>query len=127
MSLGRNQRINAGHLTHILGQNFAGKTSSVAMPNSWLANLDWTYSSDQISFWQVTVTYHTAFSRFASATTLALEIHGYFVLDRSLQQLPRSFAQELFQIAFRFDIYSLLERGHINVHSGCIISFRLLG
>jgi hypothetical protein len=70
------------------------------MPNSWLANLDWTYSSDQISFWQMTVTYHTAFSRFASATTLALEILGYFVLDRSLQQLPRSFAQELFQIAF---------------------------
>jgi hypothetical protein len=86
------------------------------MPNSWLANLDWTYSSDQISFWQVTVTYHTAFSRFASATTLALEILGYFVLDRSLQQLPRSFAQELFQIAFRFDFCSLLERGHINVH-----------
>jgi hypothetical protein len=55
------------------------------------------------------------------------EILGYFVLDRSLQQLPRSFAQELFQIAFRFDFYSLLERGHINVRSGCIISFRLLG
>jgi hypothetical protein len=69
----------------------------------------------------------TAFSRFASATTLALAILGYFVLDRSLQQLPRSFAQELFQIACRFDFCSLLERGHINVHSECIISFRLLG
>src|SRR5258708_34157967 len=52
---------------------------------------------------------------------------GYFVLDSSLQQLPGSFAQQLFQIAFRFAFCSLFQRDHINFHFRCILSFRLLG
>jgi hypothetical protein len=64
----------------------------------------------------VTVAHHPAFSRLGSSISMALEIFGYFVLDSSLQQLPRSFAQELFQIAFRFEFCSLLERDHFNFH-----------
>src|SRR6516225_9775180 len=93
------------------------------MPNPRLANFDWTYASYQIPLRQVAVTYHIAFSRLGSSSTLALQILGYFVLDCGLQQLPRSFGQQLFQIAFRFDFCSLLERDHTNFHPRCILSF----
>jgi hypothetical protein len=50
--------------------DLAAKSTPIAMPNSWLANLDWTYSSYQISFRQVTVTHHIAFSRLGASITL---------------------------------------------------------
>jgi hypothetical protein len=50
-----------------------------------------------------------------------------FIFDSGLQQLPSSFGQQLFQIAFGFGFCSLSERDHTNFHSRCILSFRLLG
>src|SRR5215469_4133302 len=69
---GRNQCVDAGYPAHILGQDLAAKSTPIAMPNPRLANLDWTYSSYQLSFRQVTVTHRTAFSRLGASITLAL-------------------------------------------------------
>jgi hypothetical protein len=92
----------------------------------------------EIQFRQVAFTYHTAFSRLGSSSTLALEILGYFVFDSGSQQLPRSLGQQLFQIVLGFDfahsrsettLTSILAASFLFGSSGeaVVVSFQLKG
>src|SRR5260370_36843389 len=51
------------------------------------------------------------------------QVLGHFVLDRRLQKLPGSFAEQLFQVALGFIFGSLFERNHSTFLHGCILSF----
>jgi hypothetical protein len=81
---GRNQGINTGSPSHILGQNRTGKSPLVAMPDPWLANSDWTDSTDDLPLWQVSIAHHQSLSILILPSLVELDIVENLMLDRRL-------------------------------------------
>jgi hypothetical protein len=97
------------------------------MPYPRLTNLNGTNSTDYLPLWQMPVAYHQPLPILITPILVELNVVDYFVFDRRLQLLARSFLQQLFEKRFLFIFSSLTERDHFILWHWCILSFGVLG
>src|SRR5438105_8467122 len=121
----RNQCVDAGCPAHKPGQNRTGEPPSVTMPYSRLTNFNGTNSSDYLPLWQMPVAYNQPLSILITPILVELNVVHYLVFDRGLQQLARSFLEQLFEKRFLFIFSSLTERDHFTLWHWRILSFWL--
>ena len=88
------------------------------MPYPRLTNFNRTNSSDYLPLWQMPVADNQALSILITSILVELDVVDYFVFDRGLQQLARSFLQQLFEKRFLFIFSSLTERDHFTLGTG---------
>src|SRR5207244_1031659 len=108
----RDQCVDTGCPAHQPGQNRAGEPFSVTMSNPRLMNFNEPNSTDDLPLWQMPVTYNQPLSILITSILVELNVVHYLVFDRGLQQLARSFLQQLFEKRFLFIFSSLTERDH---------------
>jgi hypothetical protein len=80
------------------------------MPNPWLMNFNRPNSADYLPLWQMSVAHNQPLSILITAIFVELNVIHYFVFDSSLQQLARSFLEQLFEKWLVRIFSSLIER-----------------
>src|ERR1700756_107960 len=93
------------------------------MPNPRLTNFYGTNSTDYLPLRQMSVAYNQPLSILITSILMELNVVHYLVFDRCLQQLPRSFLEQLFEKRSLFIFSSLIERDHFTFWHWCILSF----
>jgi hypothetical protein len=96
------------------------------MSNPWLTNFNGPNSTDYLPLWQMSVAYNKSLSVLITSILMELNVVHYFVFDRGLQQLARSFLEQLFEKRFFFIFSSLTERYHFTLWHWRILSFGVL-
>ena len=94
------------------------------MPNPWLTNFNGPNSTDYLPLWQMSVAYNKSLSILITSILVELNVVHYLVFDRGLQQLARSFPEQLFEKRLLFIFSSLIERDHFTLwHWRILIRF----
>ena len=75
----------------------------------------------------MSVAYNKSLSVLITSILVVLNVVHYLVFDRGLQQLTRSFLEQLFEKRFLFIFSSLTERDHFILLQWRILSFGVLG
>jgi hypothetical protein len=97
------------------------------MPNPRLTNFDGPNSADYFPLWQMPVAYHQPLAMLITSIFVELNVVHYLVFDRGLQQLARSFLEQLFEKRLLFIFSSLFKRDHFTLWHWRILSFGVLG
>src|SRR5437667_5320644 len=97
---------------HKAGKNCAGEPPSVTMPYPRLTNFNGTNSTHYLPLWQMPIAYNQPLAILITSILVELNVVHYLVFDRGLQQLTRSFLEQLFEKRLLFIFSSLTERDH---------------
>ena len=78
------------------GKNRTGEPPSVTMPYPRLTNFNGPNSTDYLPLWQMPIAYNQPLAILITSILVELNVVHYLVFDRGLQQLTRSFLEQLF-------------------------------
>src|SRR5690349_14334170 len=93
------------------------------MPNPRLTNFNGPNSTDYLPLRQMPVAYNQPLSILTAPILVELNVVHYLVFYRCLQQLARSFLEQLFEKRLLFIFSSLIERDHFIFCHWRILSF----